>query len=259
MTGLKEIIIVAMLQLAGLTSFSQTDTIVIDRSDVNTTVLKTGTHRYLVYFKNGVDSSRIRYQLWSRKIDRLQYKGQEAISVTQEWENNDTVFHTVYTVCDKKSFAPLFQESWNRGRGTMVFDFINKKATVNGTAVTEADTARAKKMMYDAFKKSLDQYVLDWHLDLEVFPILPYKTNTTFMINFYDPGFPEPALQAYTVSGSGALSGYNGQQIDCWLLTHRSTNNEETFWISKETREVLKLEQKFGERFRYKIKLGFSD
>jgi hypothetical protein len=44
----------------------------------------------------------------------------------------------------------------------------------------------------------------------------------------------------------------------CWLLSHEGTNNKEVFWISKKTNEVLKLEQEFGGRYRYKIKLGFS-
>ncbi len=64
-------------------------------------------NRYLVYFKMGKDSSRIKYQFWSRKVDFLSYQGREAISITQEWEDNQTVVHKVYSVCDKKTFAPL--------------------------------------------------------------------------------------------------------------------------------------------------------
>ena len=42
----------------------QTDTVIIDATKVNTRVLNPGVHRYLVYFKNGKDSSRKNYQLW---------------------------------------------------------------------------------------------------------------------------------------------------------------------------------------------------
>ncbi len=259
MNCLRKIALSALLLSGSLYALSQkTDTVIIGPSHVNTAVLKPGVHRYLIYFKNGKDSSRINYQVWTRKIDQLDYKGRSAISVTQEWEDNDTIIHKVYTVCDKKTFAPLFQESWFPKWGVTVFDFIDKKAMFRDTAITDADTARIKKGMYDAFKQSLNQYVLDWHLDLEVFPILPYKDKTTFMINFYDPGSRAPSLQAYTVTGSAFLTGYNDQQIDCWLLTHNSRNNEETFWVSKQTKEVLKLEQKIVGRYRYKIKFGFS-
>lgn len=104
------------------------------------------------------------------------------------------------------------------------------------------------------------QYFLNWHLDLEVFPLLLYKDGVTFKINFYDPGFGAPRYELHSVIGSGFLTGYNNQKIDCWLLKHGSLpRNQEIFWISKQTFEVLKLEQEFaGGRGRYKIKLGYS-
>jgi hypothetical protein len=97
----------------------KSDTLIIKPTDVNTQVLKPGTHRWLVYFKMGKDSSRSRYQLWSRKIDMIQYQGKDAISVTQEWENNDTVIHTVYTVCDRKDFSTWYQAAWSKTQGKL--------------------------------------------------------------------------------------------------------------------------------------------
>ena len=246
-----------LLLCSHLVYAQKADTVIIDATKVTTGFLKPGMNRYLVYFKMGKDSSRTKYQMWSRKVDFVTYHDKEAISVTQEWEDNDTVFHKVYSVCDKKSFAPLYQESWSR-RSWSKADFISKSFSVKDTVLTEADTARAKVGMLKAFNASLNQYVLNWHLDLEVFPILPYREGVTFMINFYDPGFSAPKLQPYTVSGSGVIEGYDNQKIDCWLLKHGNANNQETFWISKKTHEVLKLEQEFGGRFRYKVKLGFS-
>lgn len=242
------------------TGFSQkTDTVTIDAAKVNTKVLRPGTHRYLVYFQNGKDSSRKNYQIWSRTIDLITYKDKPAISITQEWENNDTVVHKVHSVSDRKSFAPLYHESWWRGRGSSKFDFTTKEGYFQDVLLTSADTARAKKMMYDAFVQAQSQYVLNWHLDLETFPILPYKEGVTFKINFYDPGFSAPQYVAYTVTGSAQLIGYNDQKIDCWLLKHTSGTNTEIFWISKATKEVLKLEQEYMPgRFRYKIKMGYS-
>ena len=241
-------------------TFSQNaDTVIIKPSDVNTGVLKPGVHRYLVYFKNGKDSSRVNYQFWTREIALLDYQGKKAISVKQEWEDNKSVVHTVYSVSDKKSFKPLYHETWWKSRGSATFSFTDAKATFMDKPLTEADTARRAKAMYGAFKDALGQeYFLNWHLDLEVFPVLPYKDHTTFMINFYDPGSSAPQRVAYTVNGSSTLEGYNDQKVDCWLLTHSTPGNKEIFWISKKTREVLKLEQEFNGRYRYKIKLGFS-
>lgn len=238
---------------------SKTDTILIDAGNVNTKVLKPSVNRYLVYFKMGKDSARSRPQFWTRTIEYADYNGRAAIAVTQEWEDRDTIAHIVRSVCDKETFAPLYHKSWWRISPSGEFDFMNKTASLNGIPLSDADTARNRKGPWEAFKKAAAQYVLNWHLDLEVFPILPYKEGKTFLIPFYDPGFPAPKNEAYTVTGSGVLTGYNDQKIDCWLLTHESRGFKETFWISKKTKEVLKLEQEIGkDRWRYKVKLGFS-
>ena len=232
------------------------DTVRIDASKVNTAVLRPGIHQYLVYMKNGTDSSRVAYQLWTREIELTDYQGRKAIRIKQVWEDNKAVVHKVNSVNDRKDFSPLYQESWWKDRGTTVFDFMKKTAMVNGKQVTDADTARALRGMYGGFKKSFDQYVLNWHLDLETFPLLPYSKGVTFMINFYDPGFRAPLWEAYTVKGSGTLD-YNGQPVECWLLYHESKFGKETFWVSKKSKEVLKLEQQSGARLRYKVKLPF--
>ena len=241
-----------------LASYTQ-DTVWVDATKVNTKFLKEGNNRYLVYFKMSKDAARSRPQFWTRNISFENYNGKEAIVVKQEWEDRDSVVHTVKSVCDKKTFAPLYHQSWWKQRGTGEFDFINKTARINNVPLTEADTAKNRKGPWQAFQKALTQYSLNWHLDLEVFPLLPYKLNTTFMIPFYEPGYTAPNFESYTVTGTGQLEGYDNQKVDCWLLTHESRGLKEVFWISKKNQEVLKLENEIGkDRWRYKLKLGFS-
>lgn len=237
----------------------KTDTLIIQPKDINTKVLIPGTHRWLVYFKAGKDSIRTNFAIWSRKIDLITYQGKEAISVTQEWENKDSIIHKVYTVCDRKDFSTLYQHAWTKGNGIWEFDFLKKEMIINGKRIGADDTARVNTARRLAFESATSQYTLNWHLDLEVFPLLPYKVNTTFMINFYDPGFPKPKLVTYTVIGSGILTGSDNRKIDCWLLQQQGTRSTETFWISKKTKEVLKLEQEeLGSgKQRFKVKLDF--
>jgi hypothetical protein len=241
------------------------DTMRIDGSKVNTKVLKPSSNRYLVYFKKGKDMPRTNVSFWTRNIEYAVYNGKDVIVVTQQWEDKDTITHVVKSICDRQSFSPIYQESWwnwNKG-GSSTFDFVNMKALLNGKPLTDADTARNRRGPWRAFKKACDQFVFNWHLDLEVFPVLPFKEGKTFLIPFYDPGSQAPANVAYTVINSASLDGYNSQKIDCWLLSHESKGNKEIFWISKKTREVLKLEQEFstktGTTYRYKIKMGFSN
>jgi hypothetical protein len=155
---------------------------------------------------------------------------------------------------------PITHEFWWKQRGSTTVNFENKTVQLNGSILTDADTAKQKKGVWSAFKSTGDNYFLNWHLDMEVFPTLPYKSGVTFIIPFYDPGTGTPFEKvAYTVTGSAELIGYNDQKIDCWLLVHESKGNKEVFWISKKTKEVLKLEQEInGTLYRYKIKLGFS-
>ena len=255
--------LIFMIPLLFEYSYGQsTDTIIINQNNVATGVLKEGTSVYLIYFKMKKDSIRTMTQFWTRTIARESFNGADAITVYQSWEDKDSIIHTTKSICESKTFAPLYQDSWWKRSGkitTSTFDFGNKKAIVDGKPLTEEDTAKNRKAAWLSFVKALNQYTLNWHLDLEVFPILPYKKGRIFSIPFYDPGFSAPRQIIYNVSGEANLQGYDNQKVDCWLLEHTDKGNKETFWISKKTKEVLKLEQQInGTMYRYKIKLGFS-
>jgi hypothetical protein len=131
--------------IIGIGICQKTDTVIMDAKKVNTSILKPGVHRYLIYFKNGRDSSRKNYQIWTRTIDFLKYEGRDAISITQVWEDNDSILHKVYSINDRKTFRPLFHDSWWRKSGSTKFDFITKKAFLKEEELSDADTAKIKK------------------------------------------------------------------------------------------------------------------
>lgn len=246
------------------------DTIKIKPTDLNTKVLREGTHRYLVYFKMKKDSVRTQTQFWTRDIKRTQYHGRDVIEISQTWEDKDSIMHVVKSISDAKTMQPIYHNTWWKVQtsrnpvktvtSTSV-DFINKMVEENGRQIIEADTAKRYKGIWTGFKSVQDQFHLNWHLDLETFPLLPFKKGVVFEIPFYEPGSNSSLTKVhYKVSGSAFLNGYNNQQIECWLLVHETPGNKETFWISKKTKEVLKLEQVLNNTFyRFKIKLGFSE
>jgi hypothetical protein len=248
----------------------KSDTIFITAKQINTNVLQEGTHRYLVYFKMSKDSVRTQTQFWTRTIKRTNYNGTPAIEITQAWEDKDSIMHIVNSISDAKTMQPLYHKTWwkvQRSKDAPVktvsvtaVDFVSKIVEHNGARLSDADTSKQTKAIWTGYKSSLDKYFLNWHLDLETFPLLPYKEEITFVIPFYDPGTSSNYQKvSYTVTGSAVLNGYNNQKIDCWLLVHEEKGNKEVYWISKKTKEVLKLEQEINGRFyRYKIKLGFS-
>jgi hypothetical protein len=262
--------LVAIILCSYKSNAQKMDTIRITSANVNTKVLREGTHRYLVYFKMAKDSVRTQTQFWTRTIKRTDYNGTSAIEISQVWEDKDSIMHIVKSISDAKTMQPLYHKTWwkvQAGRNATAktvnettVDFVNKSVSYNGTRLSDADTAKQVKPIWAGYKSSIDKYFLNWHLDLETFPLLPYKSGVTFLIPFYDPGTSSNYQEvAYTVTGSAELTGYNDQKIDCWLLVYESKGNKEVFWISKKTKEVLKLEQEInGRSYRYKIMLGFS-
>jgi hypothetical protein len=246
------------------------DTVKITSAHLNTRVLREGTHRYLVYFKMAKDSVRTQTQFWTRTIQRINYNGIPAIKVDQQWEDKDSIMHIVTSISDAKTMQPLYHNTWwkvQTSRTSTVktvtvtsVDFLRKTISYNGLPLTDTVTDSRALAIWKGYQSSTNMYFLNWHLDLETFPLLPYRKGVTFLIPFYDPGTASNLQQvAYTVTGSAQLIAYDDQKIDCWLLVHESKGNKEVFWISKKTKEVLQLEQELnGRMYRYKIKLGFS-
>ncbi|MBN8650587.1 MAG: hypothetical protein J0L67_04130 [Cytophagales bacterium] len=245
------------------------DTLLITAAQINTQVLKEGIHRYLVYFKMNKDATRTQTQFWTRKIARVEYHGKPCIAINQSWEDKDSIIHIVKSISDAKTMQPLFHHTWwkvQRSRTPTknvtdtTVDFSKGTVEHNGKLLSDSDTLIQENKIWVGYKSSLNKFHLNWHLDLEIFPLLPYAKGITFIIPFYDPGTASAFQKvAYTVTGSAELVGYENQKIDCWILVHEEKGNREVFWISKKTKEVLKLEQVINESvYRYKIKLGFS-
>ncbi len=254
----------------GYAKAQKSDTLEISEANINTAVLREGVHRYLVYFKMKKDSVRTQTQFWTRIIQRTDYMGKPAIEIYQEWEDKDSIMHIVKSMSDAKTMQPLYHQTWwkvpvsrtatTKTVNITTVDFLNKTVDYNGKLLGDTTSDKRAKAIWTGYQSSKDKFFLNWHLDLETFPILPYKQGLTFIIPFYDPGTTSNYQKvAYTVTGSAELTGFNDQKIDCWILVHETKGNKEIFWISKKTNEVLKLEQEIGGRmYRYKIKLGFS-
>lgn len=230
------------------------DTLLISPTNLLTQNLPVGNHKYLVYFKKGKDSSSINFQTWNLSIKKENYQGKPAVIIDQLWEDNVEVIHRVHSVSDAKDFRPLYQDSWWKARGTTLTDFVAKTATFPDQLFRKNPDS-SRKVATNAFLKATNEYALNWHLDLSTFSMLPFKEGLTFGINYYDAGFSAPKVQYYTVTGTAIFEGVENSRTECWLLQHESPNNKEVFWISKKTKEVLKLEQQVGKMYRFKVKI----
>lgn len=247
--------------LKGTSTIAQkSDTVLVEPSTLNTNLVMEGSHQYLVYVIMEKDGTRKHTQFWTRTIKRSMLNDKPIINITQKWEDKDSIVHTVNSVCDANTFRPILHSFWWKQGGSTMVDFENKKIVQNGNPITKVDTAKQKKAIWSSFASAVDTYALNWHLNMEVFSTLPYRKGVTFRIPFYDPGTCLALKYVhYTVAGSGMLKGYDAEEIECWMLVLEDPDNKEVYWISKKTREVLKLEQEaMGGMKRYKLKLALD-
>jgi hypothetical protein len=108
------------------------------------------------------------------------------------------------------------------------------------------------------FELALTHPLLNWELDLEIFPLLDLKAGKSFAISFYHPGGKtEPKLYQYKVVGEENLSVIEGGTVPCWKLRiDYDAKSYAIFYISKKGREVLRMDEDFGGGVRYKVKLS---
>ena len=241
-----------IFQLAALATYAQKgDTISIRPEYLRLRNLNYGDQMYLEYSKKSKDAP-------ARSIGVMKInmkKQNDEIVVTQQIDK-DTVLHIAEARFDPKNFSTLFhQEFWKGLSYTSKFDFVNRRVSFEGKI---ADSVKASKIK--DFNESFSKYNLNWHADLVIFSLLPYKENRVFKINFYHPG-QQPREVYYRVEGSEQLASPSGK-IDCWLMTVKYNGpipDKQKFWISKKTNEVLKEEEEYGGRYLYKLKLAVSE
>lgn len=253
------VLILAALFAAASSAFAQTkgDTIVVEAKDLIAKNLPSGNLAYIVYRKKTKQSPSENIVLVRIKVEPKPYNNKPSVAITQQWESDGNIVHTAYTVLDAKDFSTLLHDTyWKRLGYSAKFDFVSKKVSFDGNA-----SDKTKQQSEQDFNESFNKYNLNWHSDLIIFALLPYKENRTFKINFYDPGFGKAEEALYSVTGSDALTNSSGEKVECWVLEHKLTTGDDyqKFWISKRKREVLKEEDSFNGMYRFKLKLDVSE
>jgi hypothetical protein len=235
------------------------DTLWVKAQDLNIKGLQTGDYSYLITRRKPKDSIASSMILVNMNVQRVTYHNKAAILVKQQWEK-DSIIHKSYSVFDANDFSTLLHDTyWSQLGYALIFDFETR--TFSSRKVLQDIPDSVKKSCEEEFAASFGKYNINWHEDLIVYSMLPYKENRTFMINYYDPGFGEPKEVPYTVTGSDLLTGRGGEKIDCWILSYENAGARQRFWISKQTNEVLK-EEDYGKQsggYRFKYKLGISE
>lgn len=206
--------------------------------------LRERTSQYLVFFQIKAKPKQAGVSIWSRQ---LRTKG-STIEIEQKWYSSDSIsYRYLLSTVDKKSFLPLYHKSISPRSGTEAYNFTNTK-------IVGADSV--KNNTKATFELDAKQ-PLNWELDMETISLLDLKAGKRFAIYFYHPGGRSaPAFYEYKVVGSEVLTSFEGVKIDCWKLRiDFSPTYYAIFFISKKGKEVIKMEEDFGQGVRYKVLL----
>jgi hypothetical protein len=233
------------------------DTVTISAANLRFDGLKYGKASYLVYNKKAKDSPAEGIYMVNINVALVKYKQKPAIEISQQWDGKDTIIHRAYTILNGTDFSTrLHQTSWKGLRYSTTFDFDTRKVSFEGSI---ADSNKVK--IISAFDESFTNYNLNWHSDLFIFTRLPFKANRSFRINFFDPGAGKPTEEIYSVIGNDELMTIAGKKISCWVMQRmgKTAGSYQKFWVDKKTRLVLKEEDLFNNRYRFKLKLEVAE
>lgn len=257
---MKLLLLKALLVFGSIGSFAQkADTIVVDAKNLQIKNLHFGNSTYMIYSRKGADKPNQNNTLVKINVSKQAYNGQEAVAINQVWYETDTVSHTAFTLLKANDLSTIQHNYWwKRNRQNISLDFEKKTANIEGKI---ADAPK-EKFLKDFNKAAESGYFVNWHSDLLMFPLLPFKENAVFKIKFHDPGFSLPSTEIYRVIGSETLKGLAGEGIDCWVLEFslpKGMTGYQKFWIAKRTKEFIKEEDKIGEYYRIKLRMVVSE
>ena len=240
-----------VLWLIPFTLAAQVDTLYQLDSKLIRKYLKPSSNQYLVFIQRKGDPRQTYTSIWSRDVKFVNKKGKDLIEVDQKWYASDTTrVRYVYSLMNANDFTPVYHYS-KMNKGVEAYDFYADK--IKGSDSIANNTK-------GDFNLALAHPMLNWELDLEIFPLLDLKSGKRFAINFYHPGGKgEPKLYEYKVIGEENLKVIDGGTVACWKLRIDYTEKSwAIFYISKKGREVLRMDEDFGGGVRYKVKLSNS-
>ncbi|TCJ14452.1 hypothetical protein EPD60_10705 [Flaviaesturariibacter flavus] len=239
-----------LLLLTALQAGAQADTIDTRRGGLLTKYLKAGKASYVVYFTDSASGRRISSaDIWDRGIELHDSLGRQWYRFSWQVWRRDSLAADVVSTGAVARMQPLAHEAEYKGRGHFGYVFDNGVVTV---------PPRWQRTAKDStMNVRVDPPGFAFPMDLELFPLLPFKkVGQEFQMAFYEPGSPKSDYYKLTVTGREDLALPGGARVNCWLLRiDYGRGTSATFWIADKERVVLKMQEAFRGRYRYKVRL----
>lgn len=228
------------------------DTIKINASDLISKEMALGKSNFIIYAKRDKNGPALNITLVEMEVSKELFNDKKVYKISQKWSEKDTILHTSETILGEDNLVTLYHKTWwKKNNQVTEVDYLKKIVTVKGE--NEEFNKIAEKGLNASF---LNSDFINWHSDLHLFSLLPFKEKAVFKVNVYDPGYSPPKYEIYTVVGSEKIEG-----IDCWILNHELPRNigYQRFWISKSERIVIKEEDNFKGNYRFKLKTKVAE
>jgi len=233
-------------------ALAQVDTVSFDNGLLRMKQLPFGKNYYLVYNQAGKEGAKYNFNLWERNLKKEEVSGVSRLVLDWTWQFSDSAkVITKNIIVNVGNFVPIsekvhYNPGFGKGESKRQSIIFKEQEVVSSNDTLEHNTRK--------IQQPIAKMPLNWELDMETFSMLPLSKGKKFAINFYHPGGAPPAYHTYEVAGEEKLK-INGKTVDCWLLKYEYNAGKgySIWWLDKDSHLVLKMEEKFGEMYRYKI------
>ncbi len=194
-------------------SFAQVeDTINSNNLKLNIKAFQEGKSTYAVYMMDSAGNRMGAAQLWDRSISfSTDAQNRKLYHFEWKWYLKDSLLGVTNATGLLPSLKPLTHKADYVKRGKSSFVFSNDIVTV-----PDVDKKDGKD---SSFRVVLNPAAFEFPMDLEIFPLLPFKNvNQKMAIAFYEPGTPKSDYYHLTVVGKEDLQMPGGIKANCWLL-----------------------------------------
>ena len=236
--------ILAVLLPPSVAAVAQPPATVIRVGDsiVDTKWLKPGSHRYLRYeVKNG---QRMARDIWDRTISFETKDGHRMLHITQRWDEANPPPGTASALdqdswFEPETFRPITQvRTITKADGKTIGGYRFGAAGVEGMKDLPDNARRDFALAYG-------EWPFNFEYDMELLQTLPLQAGFNASIPFYDAGVDKQADRYnFKVAGSGDIVGWDGRDIDCWVVTadYKSGTVKSRFWFDKRTHLLVREE-----------------
>ncbi|MGC4021127.1 MAG: hypothetical protein QM734_03870 [Cyclobacteriaceae bacterium] len=245
-----KIIYCAILFFGFSSAYAQTDTITTKNLKLNLSKVGSLKHSYAVFFTDSLGNRLSTADIWDREGNVSKNNdGSSSYTFKWKWFRSDTLLMEAGATCKYPSMEPS-DYFFTRKKQKNVVKYSNNIANVAGKSrKTQRDTTYNVNVGLAAFA---------FPMDLELFAMLPFKkVGQQFIVPFYEPASPKADYYKCSVIGKDYLKLTDDTKVMCWIMKidYGFKGAHAKFWITDSSREVIKMQEYFNGRYRYKVKL----